>query len=52
MFRRMLWEFVRSIETGKPAIPSQKTLDVMRVLIAGRISKKENREVLLDEITL
>ncbi len=52
MFRRMLWEFVHSIETGKPAIPSQKTLDVMRVLIAGRISKKESREVLLDEITL
>ncbi len=52
MFRRMLWEFVHSIETGKPAIPSQRTLDVMRVLIAGRISKKENREVLLDEITL
>lgn len=52
MFRRMLWEFVQSIETGKPAIPSQRTLDVMRVLIAGRISKKESREVLLDEITL
>ena len=52
MFRRMLWEFVGSIDTGKPAIPAQRTLDVMRVLIAGRISKKENREVLLDEITL
>jgi predicted dehydrogenase len=52
MFRRMLWEFIHSIETGKPAIPAQRTLDVMRVLIAGRISKKEDREVLLDEITL
>jgi predicted dehydrogenase len=52
MFRRMLWEFVHAIETGKPAIPSQRTLDVMRVLIAGRISKEEDREVALDEITL
>ena len=52
MFRRMLWEFLNSIETGRPAIPAQRTLDVMRVLIAGRISRNENREVLLDEIAL
>lgn len=52
MFRRMLWEFLTSIETGRAAIPSEKTLDVMRVLIAGRISRSEDREVLLDEIAL
>jgi hypothetical protein len=52
MFRRMLWEFLTSIETGRAAIPSERTLDVMRVLIAGRISRSEDREVLLDEIAL
>jgi len=52
MFRRMLWEFLTSIDTGRAAIPSEKTLDVMRVLIAGRISRSEDREVLLDEIAL
>lgn len=52
MFRRMLWEFANSIRTGKPPIPVERTLDVMRVLIAGRISRKEGREVRLDEIAL
>jgi len=52
MFRRMLWEFLTSIDTGMPAIPSERTLDVMRVLMAGRISKKESREVPLDELPL
>ncbi|MGA3090318.1 MAG: Gfo/Idh/MocA family oxidoreductase [Terriglobales bacterium] len=52
MFRRMLWEFVRSIRTGQPAIPPERTLEIMRVLIAGRKARKENREVLLNEIQL
>jgi len=52
MFRRMLWEFVQSIRTGRPAIPPERTLDIMRVLIAGRLARIENREVLLDEIEL
>jgi predicted dehydrogenase len=52
MFRRMLWEFVQSIRTGRPAIPPERTLDIMRVLIAGRMARIENREVLLDEIEL
>ncbi len=52
MFRRMLWEFAQSIRTGKPAIPAERTLEIMRVLIAGRISQKEKREVFLDEIAL
>jgi predicted dehydrogenase len=52
MFRRMLWEFTTSIRSGKPAIPAERTLDIMRVLIAGRISKKESREVLLNEISI
>lgn len=52
MFRRMLWEFLQSIKTGKPAIPADRTMEVMRVLMAGRISKKEGREVLLNELAL
>lgn len=52
MFRRMLWEFTTSIRSGVPAIPAEKTLEVMRVLIAGRQSCKEKREVGLDEVTL
>lgn len=52
MFRRMLWEFANSIRTGRPAIPFERTLEIMRVLIAGRIAREENREVLLDEIQL
>ncbi len=52
MFRRMLWEFLQSIETSKQAIPAQQTLDIMRVLIAGRISVAQKREVSLDEIAL
>ncbi len=52
MFRRTLWNFFDSIRTGQPAIPPERTLEVMRVLIAGRIAEKEKREVLLDEIAL
>jgi predicted dehydrogenase len=52
MFRRMLWEFTHGIETGKPAIPPERSLDVMRVLIAGRMAREQEREVVLDEIPL
>jgi predicted dehydrogenase len=52
MFRRMLWQFTESIRTGRPAIPPQQTLEIMRVLIAGRMARDENREVFLHEITL
>jgi predicted dehydrogenase len=52
MFRRMLWEFGESIRTGRPAIPPDRTLDIMRVLIAGRLSRKENREVELNELPI
>ena len=52
MFRRMLWQFAESIRTGRPAIPSDRTLEIMRVLIAGRMARDENREILLNEIQL
>ncbi len=52
MFRRMLWEFTESIRQGRPAISPDRTLDIMRVLIAGRLSRKENREVELNELPI
>jgi predicted dehydrogenase len=52
MFRRLLWHFVQSIKTGSPAIPSDETLTVMRVLIAGRKARNEHRKVLLNEIRI
>jgi len=52
MFRRMLWQFAESIRTGRPAIPPERTLEIMRVLVAGRMARKENREVHLNEIPL
>ena len=50
MFRRMLWHFHRAVLTGKPAIDPRETLGIMRMLMAGRISRQENRRVFLDEI--
>ncbi len=52
MFRRMLWQFAESIRTGRPAIPSERTLEIMLVLIAGRMARNENREVFLSELPL
>jgi Oxidoreductase family, NAD-binding Rossmann fold len=52
MFRRMLWEFANGIASGRPAIAPERTLEIMRVLIAGRISRQEGREVYLHEVTL
>jgi predicted dehydrogenase len=52
MFRRMLWQFTESIRTGQPAIPADRTLELMRVLIAGRMARNDNREVFLHEISL
>jgi Oxidoreductase family, NAD-binding Rossmann fold len=52
MFRRMLWEFANSLQTGRPAIQAERTLEIMRVLIAGRISRQEGREILLHDITI
>jgi predicted dehydrogenase len=49
MFRRMLWHFAEMIRTGKSVIPACRTLDIMKVLIAGRLSRSERRTVSLDE---
>jgi predicted dehydrogenase len=50
MFRRTLWHFVESIRTGVPAIDPDHTLNIMRVLMAGRLAWSEHREVELDEL--
>jgi predicted dehydrogenase len=52
MFRRMLWHFAQSIKTKKPAMNPGTTMNVMRILIAGRTSQKEKRKVFLNEIEL
>lgn len=52
MFRRMLWHFIRSVETGVPAVPPEHTLRIMTLLRAGRVSRSENRKVDFHELEL
>jgi predicted dehydrogenase len=52
MFRRMLFHFIRSVESGKPAIDPRLTVNTMRLLIAGRRALAEHKEVSLNEIVL
>jgi hypothetical protein len=49
-FKRTLWHFINMIKTDKNPIEFNLTLNLMKVLIAGEISKKENREIFLDEV--
>jgi|APSaa5957512535_1039671.scaffolds.fasta_scaffold56615_2 hypothetical protein len=51
-FKRTLSNFRNMIITGKPSIPPDLTLNIMKTLIAGNISKSENRVVNIDEITI
>lgn len=50
MFRRLLWHFVESMKTGLPAIDPDHTMTVMRLLIAGRLARDEQRKVSVHEI--
>ena len=52
MFRRMLWHFVESVKSKRPAIAPEETIAIMKVLMAGRISARENRRVNLDELAV
>ncbi|MFO7780440.1 MAG: Gfo/Idh/MocA family oxidoreductase [Spirochaetia bacterium] len=52
MFRRMLWHFIRSVETGVPAVQPVHTMRIMALLRAGRVSRSENRKVDLHELEL
>mgnify|MGYP003505830439 FL=1 len=40
------------IETGKSDIEANLTINLMKVLMAARISENENREVSLNEIII
>ena len=52
MFRRLLADFIRMIRTRKPAIDPELVINSMKVLIAANLSRKENREVNIDEIVI
>ena len=51
-FRRLLWEFLRQVRTGEPAIPPAETLTAMRVAIAGRRAMETGERVPLDAIEI
>jgi hypothetical protein len=51
-FRRTMIRFVELVRGAKPPIDAASVLDLMKILIAGRISAKEKREVSLEEILL
>ena len=50
MFRRMLWHFSEMVRTGSPQVAPERTLDVMRVLIAGVRARVEGRRITIDEV--
>ena len=52
MFRRLLADFIKMIRTRKPTVDPELVINAMKVLIAANISRKENREVEIDEITI
>lgn len=49
-FRRTLWHFVETIRTGDPSLAPDETLDVLRVLIAGRRSLETGERVDVDDV--
>lgn len=51
-FKRTLFNFRNMIISNTPAIPANLTLNIMKTLIAGNLSKSENRVVKLDEISI
>ena len=50
MFRRMLWEFARMVQTGRPTIPPHETIQSIRLMIGGCRAIQEHKTVLVDEI--
>ena len=49
-FSRTLWHFIEGVRTGEPAIPPWQTLEAMRVLIAGKRSKKAGSRVSVNDV--
>ena len=52
MFRRLLADFIEMMRTKKPIIDPELVINSMKVLIAANISRKENREVEINEIEI
>jgi len=52
MFRRLLADFIQMIRTGKPTIDPELVLNTMKVLLAAKLSRAENRVVDIDEIAI
>jgi predicted dehydrogenase len=52
MFRRLLADFIDMMRTKKPTVDPELVINSMKVLIAANISRTENREVDIDEITI
>jgi predicted dehydrogenase len=49
-FRRTLWRFFQMVRTEEPQIPPADTIQLMKVLIAGRRAEKQDRTVEISEI--
>lgn len=49
MFKKTIAEFIRLVKTGKPVIEASETLELMRILAAGRMALAKNRKVSLRE---
>ena len=52
MFRRLLADFIEMMRTKKPTVDPELVINSMKVLIAANLSRKENREIKIDEITI
>tara|TARA_Y100001980_G_C14556714_1_gene349576 strand:+ start:20298 stop:21224 length:927 start_codon:yes stop_codon:yes gene_type:complete len=52
MFKRMLKSFTNSIIIDKPSIPAEETINLIKLLIAGKIASEEKREVYLKELVI
>ena len=52
MFRRLLADFIKMMRTKKPTVDPELVINSMKVLMAANISRKENREVAIDEIAI
>lgn len=52
MFRRTLWHFIDSVQNDGQSNASMQTIESMKILIAGNISRKENRKVWLHELNI
>lgn len=52
MFRRMLLRFRAMVEDGRPPVPPDEVLDVMRVLVAGRRSGQRGGPVRIAELPI